>query len=1049
MKNICNLSYNNFKTKGEVIEGLPLHQKDLLRFYPLDKDTYNVIPEVKIYVENDKLIKEGIKANDAITLNDVTYENNLIKFKGVNTSYLMINSSIFNSHKNYKIDIEYVTNKTDKEECILFIGDKNNPNNFYNIFNDGKTLSLNMKKMNRDEKISYNISKVGESVPGRVNKLSLCSKNNTFFVSYFNDEYHEMFHNSRDKNATVKFPIDDSNYFNGYIKSVTIYTYDDLNSSANKIQIEDYGYLGFTSANNIYDELKGYNVGWELNKNYFFEKTDKELYGHPIYRIKISPTDQGLLDKLIDGWSVGVCSKQKVTLAPNQDACSYIAYRPLTFIDSAYATGSPSNNIKWTNGKIVDLNNGWKLAYKFRNPNIKDVEESDYIHWTFSTPEIKLNEELIVEVCFISTIKDTQIPSSLVKSKYPNISNNKMVVDPKDINDNINEFSLSYDLKVISHTNNVQYPFQLWLGTYPGSGVPMNDWVALYYNGLNWGNKTFSLTGLTVKDGVYKASKAIENFNNYIGHDLKAIMSYNKTTQIFNSILYNKTTCEVLNEFTQGDINFTSFNKMFFNEDTNDIIKNFAIFKKSFTIEEMKSMCRKDFKILEDGSFNIDNLEDFDFNFERDNYYIPLDNSTESICTRLKSVETKENNKVEYLYEDGGLNAGAVKRKAYLNLTPIYKGPLLTTELGWDKNLHSDAIDYPNWGTGYNAGVKNPSIGYHAKWVNEGPTRNSCMKFINYNSVFGEIYRWLGINREITNFFTDSKVVVGDTIQISFKAKSMNSTFVRVGVHRTSIATGSRDFYKIESVYLTKDWDNYTVEIPVDPDWKMDGTQVIYFYGYENYEDIIWVSDVSIAINSPKIVTTDILKVNQNLDLSYNLTTDANLDWSKPWHISFWRKPISKDFTNDVNAWSLGVYENRALSKGYIFTGIEQPNMLSAYIDGTRESISIDENLYFNNWGYVTIDYDGQQIRVIHRGEHYYLKHSVTKSIQLKDYFDNPDQISDLFLGSYKGVLNNSTMKDLIILKNKCLSIEEEDKIFKNLMRYDYKLKTRINIKEE
>ena len=1154
MKKICNLSYDKFVTNGEVKEGLPLHENNLLVYYPLEGDTYNIVPEVKIYVENNQLIKKGIKSENAINIVGATYENNMIKLNGTNSSYIAINKEIFNSHKNYKIEIEYMSTKSNKEECLLFLGDKDSVNEYYNIWNNGTTQSLSLRRMNGNEKISIDISNICESIPGKINKLTLYSNNNSFFTSYVNDNYNKVYYNSKETKPTTIYPITNDNYFNGYIKSITINTYDDLHTGDNKVEVNDCGFVSHAGAINVNSESVAYNVYWTLGKNLFFHKTNKTLYGMPIYRIVIKPDTEELLNNLKGQWSVGIQSSDKISLNANQDACSYLLYRPLTFKDSVKVNGGSTNSIQWSTKKPVDLKNGWKLVYKNRIESSKNENQADWCYWTFFSDDIKLNEELVIECTSVIVLKDTQIPAGLSFKSLENKLENKIIASPKIINDNINEFSLSYEWIFLSHTSDYDWPRHLWLSNYPGD-TPKTDWIALYYNGKGWNDKNVCITEYTSKESsIRNSSGSIHEFKKYLGHTLKVILTYNKKAKEIKGILYNKTTNEILNKFEHGNVIFNEFNNLSINENTNDIMKNFAIYNKSFTLEEMKSMCRKDFKIMEDGSFNIDYLKEFDFLSYKDSYYLPLDYSPLSECKRLNCVQndinlfnkntivdgfvyddgkiypslnddftsdfipikdnkfyifnisncTKQNtpavawydenkkfiireiqyytgncisyflspsrakyakitsrwknevsisfkeenaNNIEYVYEDGGLNVGKIIYKAHKNLTPNYRGNPINYSLSWDTNLHNDALDYPDWSNGFNQGVLNHEIGYHAKWVNEGPTRNSCIKFINYNSNYNKPNIWIAIATVLTNFFKEAKVTIGDKIQICFKAKCLNDSSIKVGIYRDKKSNGKPDFYQLPEVYLSNSWKNYCVEITVDNDWKMDGEQALYVYGYEGKEDICWASNFHITINAPNYITSDMLEGNENEDLTYNLTDDINMDWSKPWHISFWKKPISKDSVNNFNLFSLGVFDNKNLNKGYLSAGYANNGYV--FMDYIDCFFSVEENKFFNQWAYVTIDYNGSNIILRYRGEHFYFEKTSSGGINRKDYFKHPDQKADLFLGSYRGISNNSTIKDLLIIKNKCLSKEEEDKIFQTLMKYDYTLKNRINIYEE
>ena len=1156
MKQIANLDFNRFKTQGEVKEGLPLHEENLIAYYPLEGDTLNIIPEVKVYVKDNELITKGIKSKDAITLNNVQYENNMIKFNGTNSSYAMINSNIFNADKSFKIELEYIVKNNNKDQCILFIGNKDSVNPMYSIWHNGTTNTLSMRRMNGNQIKTIDICAAGESVPEVLNKISIVSKQNKLFSFYMNNNHFDFYYNFEEIEPTQIYAINDNNYFEGYIKSITVNTYDDLNISDNKPEVYDCGFIGGQGKQNYNDQDDiYYSVGWTLGVNLFFEKTDRKIYNMPIYKIIIKPDTQELLDKLKNTWSVGIKTISSFQLEANQDSCSYLLYRPLTFVNSVKVSGMPSNSITWKNGKEIDLKNDWRLAYKYRDPDNKSTSQKDCIYWTFFSNDMQIGDELVIECSPIIVLKDTQIPIYLSYDKNEYKNNNYITASPKIINDNINEFSISYEWIPMCHSTDELYPVQLWLG--PWSNDSLYDWIGLFYRGRGWDNSNSAYFGIAEKDHKekYIETKAIPDFNNFLGDNIKIFLSYNKQDKQVLSIAYNKTKNKILSTQNISNINFNEFNSMRFAEQGNDLLKNLAIYNKSFSIEQMISMCKKDFKIMEDGSVNIDGLKEFNYLQYKDSYYLPLDNSSESICGRLDSVNHKnlfvyknivdgfiyddntvrapinkdftsdyipidgsktyvfklsndyrentpavawyDSNKhyirrdiqyhtgpaeaefsspanakfaritsrwkgevkiifkeksllnAEYVYEDGGLNAGKIQCKAFKCLTP---DSIINEKFSeaWDENLHSDACAMPNWFKGYNGGVENPTIGYHAKWVNEGPRGNVCAKYINHNSLYNVKGRWMGVSTEITEFLRDSNLSSGDKIQIVFKAKSDKNvnSYLQVGIYRKCISTGQNGFYKLEDVVLNNAWKDYVVEVPVDSDWSFDNPyQAVYFYGGVGNESVKWASDIYIVINGSSNITTEMLKADQNLDLSYNLTDDIDMDWTKPWHISFWRKPISGDAARNFSLWSLGVLDNFNINKGYIYSGYA--NNLDLNIEPNHCVYPINFNDYINQWGYISIDYDGSKIYLRHRGEKYSHENVVTKTITAKNYFKHPDQKSDLFLGSYRGLLNNATIKDLLIIKNKCLTKDEEDKIFRNLMRYDYTLSNRINIKEE
>lgn len=181
--------------------------------------------------------------------------------------------------------------------------------------------------------------------------------------------------------------------------------------------------------------------------------------------------------------------------------------------------------------------------------------------------------------------------------------------------------------------------------------------------------------------------------------------------------------------------------------------------------------------------------------------------------------------------------------------------------VGWDQSKHLNAISVSGFSSGYNGGVRNPSIGYHAMWnVIDGiPT----IVLNDKNSEIGQIHRWLGINTyDFRNYYTLSK---GVTYTISFEAKStVNGKCISGGFWYKKVGqtnSGSFNdglFYK----YVTTEWGKYSATFTVLYDINKDQYTSFYFYGYEkgsgstNPEGTSYIRNIQIEIKDHATVYT-------------------------------------------------------------------------------------------------------------------------------------------------------------------------------------------------
>lgn len=115
----------------------------------------------------------------------------------------------------------------------------------------------------------------------------------------------------------------------------------------------------------------------------------------------------------------------------------------------------------------------------------------------------------------------------------------------------------------------------------------------------------------------------------------------------------------------------------------------------------------------------------------------------------LSLKEIKEIAKAKILHYN--FNHSAESTENIVKYQDLVTNSNIVNNYGWDKTLHSKAIQVQDWGVGYNGGVTSPSIGYHAHWILDTSTQKPIMRFPNLNNSDGLTlgYRWLGITCEL------------------------------------------------------------------------------------------------------------------------------------------------------------------------------------------------------------------------------------------------------------------------------------------------------------
>lgn len=178
----------------------------------------------------------------------------------------------------------------------------------------------------------------------------------------------------------------------------------------------------------------------------------------------------------------------------------------------------------------------------------------------------------------------------------------------------------------------------------------------------------------------------------------------------------------------------------------------------------------------------------------------------------------------------------------------LYPTPGSAAKAEWDASLHLNAINVAGFNSGYNRGVTEPTVGYHAHWnIIEGvPT----MVFPNLNSQFGHKGRWMGINSHSTVNLAQT-IGQGNKYTISFEAKSDTyNQVLQFGLYYRKNGATSNAFHDGQhQERLTTNWKkySYTWTLSQIPDVSNIGS--VYMYGhYGNIEGTAYVRNLQLEI---------------------------------------------------------------------------------------------------------------------------------------------------------------------------------------------------------
>lgn len=1051
-KKISNLSFDNFNIADEFSERLPRFRKNLVANFPLDGTLENSVPDAEIYVENNTIKTRGIISNIIKTNSNVTAVDNKMNFTGNVNSFLDLNTAILNGVNDFCIEVKFTITTTTSINCILHAA--RNVSGLENEFSlihriESNSLYTDMYNVTdeSDPGKSYSISNTGEINPNQSYVLKIIRKKG-ILTSFINDTFKKQYRAYGELKVDrlvlgqeVDMPVlsntfDANQAFAGQIEYIKFYRYDNLLTSNNQ-EVNNFGLLGpgCPSVNVANDVVGIYN---NLTLPFTLIESDTVLMNHKIRKVKMSITTETALNSIrIGNGNCGVCSSP-ILFKDNVKYCAYQFFKPISHNDLVLS-GSISNISGWYAGKVIKLNDGWYMYYQYRNGTATSLK-SDSVFMSFRSDTLKLGEDVVMEVSPLIVLEGTEVPGSYNIGPLSTKVNTGSIIDVnKFINPLLGDFSIGFNWKPVAHTTHTDTPSLCWFGSWTTNNS--QDWLGIY-RGKGWNIDALTIGTISKSTGSTYQIGSASGISNRLSHDIYVGVSYNRTTKKVIGIVYDKTTREYLSvsETVNTNLNLVNFSTGFLNDKNGDIITNFSIYNKALSIAEFENNYMSKFTIHEKGDIYVNRLSETIPNIPKENiYYVPMGNSTKSACGRLDKIPTCP----DPFYTEGGVFSGTANAELVIDLTKSQSiGAVKAASPGWNNKLHDDAYLLPGWSNGYNSVTASPTIGYHAKWVKEGPVGQIVGKFIDNNTQFGLGHRWLGVARtiEATEFGLWNTCVTGSKITVAFKARAdKKDSTMKIGFYRNQKSNSSMDFgSQLKTVTLEESWKEYYIDFIIDADWDLSKLAGLYVYGHwgQLFDTTTYITDIVLIKNGSKMTSEIANHLKQNQLISYNLNGSIGLDWTKPWQICYWKKAIGPTINNyHLDALGNGTIAN----KGYIYWGHSSGiNTLVSSI--SQKNTAIDDNNYYNKWIFVSIKFDGTLCTVEHYGERINSKVIDPMTVPASDFFYTASTGSDLSLAGYlynSGIRSNaSVIKDLIIIKDGCMTDEETKLLSKTKMSY-------------
>lgn len=222
----------------------------------------------------------------------------------------------------------------------------------------------------------------------------------------------------------------------------------------------------------------------------------------------------------------------------------------------------------------------------------------------------------------------------------------------------------------------------------------------------------------------------------------------------------------------------------------------------------------------------------------------PTDWTNQSVKVSVKGTDTQSGvDQIEQV-DQSTLTGRNFLLNSQLDYTTV-------NNLDWDAALNGNLIPAYGFTNGYNGGVTDPTVGYHAH-LNANKFSYPVLEFMNRNSQYGDPNRWLGISQGF-NASSDinKELEVGSSITVSFDLQSdkIGGT-IDGGLHRYSKSTGTTSFVSRDLSVSTKanGWERFSFTQVVDDDWDLTKSFRLYLYGHLDDEITKYVKNIKVEL---------------------------------------------------------------------------------------------------------------------------------------------------------------------------------------------------------
>ncbi len=158
---------------------------------------------------------------------------------------------------------------------------------------------------------------------------------------------------------------------------------------------------------------------------------------------------------------------------------------------------------------------------------------------------------------------------------------------------------------------------------------------------------------------------------------------------------------------------------------------------------------------------------------------------------------------------------------------------------GWDDALNGTLQPATAWGSGYNGGVQDPDLGYHAHIVETGGVAGTPgFEYIDENAEYGWPLRWMGTAQLLAgNVSSELGWGHGTQVTISFDLKTNHvDKYIRAGLYHKKADNSGNTFtggcltaLKPENI---NEWDRVSVTCTLNAaDWNFAEFSNLYMYG--------------------------------------------------------------------------------------------------------------------------------------------------------------------------------------------------------------------------